>query len=96
MLKGHCDRALIPIENHYTKRTRILYDLICKYNMHIVDEVFLNINHALLAKEGTKLSDIQVIASHIQVPLSIHFDSVRFGSRGCFNVRDILLKIFQM
>eukprot|EP00210_Caulerpa_lentillifera_P007325 g7001.t1 len=66
MLRGNASLALVPIENHYTKRTRILYDLICKYDMHIVDEVFMNIEHSLLAKPGMQVSDICVISSHIQ------------------------------
>eukprot|EP00210_Caulerpa_lentillifera_P006009 g5743.t1 len=66
MLRGNSDRALVPIENHFTKRTRILYDLICKFDMHLVDEVFMNIEHSLLVKPGTHLSDINAIASHIQ------------------------------
>lgn len=70
MLKGNSDRALVPIENHYTKRTRILYNLICKYDMHIVDEVFMNIEHSLLAKPGTQIKDIHQIFSHIQVTLA--------------------------
>jgi len=71
MLKENCDRALVPIENHYTKRTRILYNLICKYDMHIVDEVFMNIEHSLLAKPGTQIKDIHQIFSHIQVTFAL-------------------------
>lgn len=67
MLRGASDRAVVPIENYITKRTRILYDLICKYDLHIVDEQFLNVQHALLAKPGTEMEDIKIITSHIQV-----------------------------
>lgn len=58
---------MIPVENFFTKRIRILYDLICKHDLHIVDERFLNVEHALLVKPDAEMNDIQVIASHIQV-----------------------------
>jgi len=62
---------LIPIENFITNRTRILYDLICKYDLHIIDEAFLKVEHALLTKPGATKEDVKVITSHIQVIPSI-------------------------
>lgn len=67
LIAGDVDRAVIPVESYYTKRIRILYDIMVQHDLHIVDEVFLNITHTLLGLEGSKLQDIKNIVSHPQV-----------------------------
>ncbi|CAD7697247.1 unnamed protein product [Ostreobium quekettii] len=63
---GDSEKAVVPIENFYTKRIRILYEVLVKYDLHIVDEVYLNICHMLLGLPGSKKEDINRIVSHPQ------------------------------
>ena len=64
--KGFCRYGILPIENSLYGSVTEVYDLMSKYNFHIARSVRIKIDHALLAKKGTKLSDIREIVSHEQ------------------------------
>ncbi len=64
--KGKCDYGILPIENSTAGSVNKVYDLMKKYNCYIVRSIRLKIDHSLLAKRGTKLSDIKEIISHEQ------------------------------
>ncbi len=64
--KGLCKYGILPIENSLHGSVTEAYDLMKKHHFHIVRSVKVKINHVLLAKPGTKLSDIKVIYSHEQ------------------------------
>ena len=64
--KGFCRYGILPIENSLYGSVTEVYDLMSRYNFHIARSIRLKIDHALLAKKGTKLSDIREIASHAQ------------------------------
>lgn len=63
---GLCRYGVIPIENSTAGSVKKVYDLMTSRNFKIVRSVRIKINHSLLAKKGTKLSDITEIFSHEQ------------------------------
>lgn len=63
---GLCQYGVLPIENSSYGSVTEVYDLMKKYRFSIVRSVRLKIDHRLLAKPGTKLSDIREIVSHEQ------------------------------
>ncbi len=64
--KGLCDFGLLPIENSSNGSVNGVYDLMSKYNFHIVRSIKLRVEHNLLALPGTKFEDIKEIISHEQ------------------------------
>ena len=63
---GDVEYGVLPIENSYYGSVVSIYNLMQHYNFYIVKSLRLRINHQLLAKPGTKLSDIKEIYSHEQ------------------------------
>ena len=63
---GLCDYGILPIENSSNGSVRATYDLLRTKNVKIVRSERLCIRHELLAKPGTKLSEITEIHSHEQ------------------------------
>ena len=64
--KKLCRYGVLPIENSTAGSVNKIYDLMAKFNFHIVRSVRIRVSHALLAKRGTNLSDIKEIYSHEQ------------------------------
>lgn len=63
---GLCEYGILPIENSTAGSVNEIYDLLVKYNVHIVRSTRVRVDHQLLAPKGTKLSDIRTIYSHPQ------------------------------
>ncbi len=63
---GMCRYGVIPIENSTAGSVKKVYDLMISRKFHIVRTVRIKVDHNLLAKPGTKLSDIREIFSHEQ------------------------------
>ncbi|MBL6991104.1 MAG: prephenate dehydratase [Bacteriovoracaceae bacterium] len=64
-LKTHkVDYGFLPIENSIVGNVNVNLDLFYKYNFQIIDEVYLPIQHCLLAHPGTKLKEIKKVYSH--------------------------------
>ena len=61
-----CESALIPIENSLAGSIHQNYDLLLRYQLHIVGEYFLRVRHCLIALPGVKKSDIKKAISHPQ------------------------------
>lgn len=61
-----CRYGILPIENSTAGSVKQVYDLMKEHNFKIVRSVRVKIDHDLLAKKGTKLSDIKEIYSHEQ------------------------------
>ena len=61
-----CKYGILPIENSTAGSVKQVYDLMKEHNFKIVRSVRVKIDHNLLAKKGTKLSDIKEIFSHEQ------------------------------
>ena len=64
--KGLCQYGILPLENSTAGSVKKVYDLMIKHNFSIVRTFRLKVDHNLLAKPGTKLSDIKEIYSHEQ------------------------------
>ena len=64
--KGLCRYGILPIENSSYGSVGAVYDLMQNYNFHIVKSLRLRVSHNLMAKAGTKLSDVIEIFSHEQ------------------------------
>lgn len=64
--KGLCEFGVLPIENSSNGSVSAVYDLMRRYRFHIVRSIRMHIDHNLLVKPGTKLSEIREIISHEQ------------------------------
>ena len=64
--KGLCQYGILPLENSTAGSVKKVYDLMISHNFSIVRAFRLKIDHNLLVKPGTKLSEIKVIYSHEQ------------------------------
>jgi prephenate dehydratase len=58
--------GVVPLENSLAGSINETYDLLAKGDAHIVGEVVVAVDHALLALPGTKLEDVTRVASHPQ------------------------------
>jgi chorismate mutase/prephenate dehydratase len=63
---GDLDFGVVPIENSLAGSIHKNIDNLNKYNLKIVGEVYLEINHCLLGLPGAKLSEIKEVYSHWQ------------------------------
>lgn len=63
---GLCRYGVLPLENSTAGSVNKIYDLMMKYNFHIVRSTRLKIDHNLLAKKGTKVEGVREIFSHEQ------------------------------
>lgn len=63
---GAARYGVVPIENSSTGGITEVYDLIHKYDCHIVGEKYVKIEHHLLALPGVSLEDIRTVYSHPQ------------------------------
>ncbi|HPZ00386.1 MAG TPA: prephenate dehydratase domain-containing protein, partial [Clostridiales bacterium] len=64
--EGLCQYGILPIENSTAGSVNEVYDLMKKHRFYIARSIKLRVDHNLLAKKGTKLSDIKEIFSHQQ------------------------------
>ena len=64
--QGLCQYGILPLENSTAGSVKKVYDLMIEHNFSIVRTFRLKIDHNLLAKPGTKISDIKEIYSHEQ------------------------------
>lgn len=64
--QGMCQYGILPIENSTAGSVKKVYDLMIQHSFSIVRTFRLKVDHNLLVKPGTKLSDIKEIYSHEQ------------------------------
>ena len=64
--KGLCEFGVLPIENSTAGTVSEVYDLMRKYDFHIVKSVKMQIDHALAVKKGVDVNKITKIISHHQ------------------------------
>lgn len=62
--KNKVKYALLPFENTIAGSVAVNYDLLLKHDVYIIAEVYLKINHFLLANKGVKINEIRKIYSH--------------------------------
>lgn len=63
---NNVDYAMIPIENSLGGSLHINYDLLLKYDLKIIAEYNLPINHCLLVHPDSSFNEIEYITSHPQ------------------------------
>ena len=63
---GEVEYGVLPIENSSYGSVVSVYNLMQHYNFYIVKSLRLRINHKLLAKPGTRMSQVKEIFSHEQ------------------------------
>ena len=63
---GLCAYGIVPLENSSAGSVTQIYNLMSEHKFSIVRSTKMQIQHNLLAKKGTKLSDIKEIFSHPQ------------------------------
>ncbi|MBP1588512.1 MAG: bifunctional chorismate mutase/prephenate dehydratase [Clostridia bacterium] len=64
--KGLCRYGVVPVENSTAGSVNSVYDLMMHHRFYIVRSIRVKIDHNLLVKPGTKLSDVREIYSHEQ------------------------------
>ncbi len=64
--KGEVEFGVVPIENSLEGSVHLAQELLIKEDVKIYSEITLEINHCLLALEGTTLGDIDEVISHPQ------------------------------
>ena len=61
---GKADYAVLPIENSLAGSIEENFDLLSEYNVAIIGEQILKVDHALLGIKGSKIQDIKTVYSH--------------------------------
>ena len=64
--KGKADYGMVALENSTAGGVSDTYDLMGKYDLHIVKRVSIPINHVLAMKKGGDISKLTIILSHEQ------------------------------
>lgn len=66
VLAQEATTAMLPVENALAGTVAQSYELLMEHDLRIQGEVILHVRHALLAPQGTRLSDLQRVRSHPQ------------------------------
>ena len=61
---GKADYAVLPIENSLAGSIEENFDLLSEYNVAIVGEQILKVEHALLGVKGATIEDVKTVYSH--------------------------------
>jgi chorismate mutase/prephenate dehydratase len=64
--EGSADFAVLPIENSSAGVVSEIYDLLVEFENYIVGEQIIEIEHCLMATQGTRIEDITTVYSHPQ------------------------------
>ncbi|MDO4339396.1 MAG: prephenate dehydratase [Eubacteriales bacterium] len=63
---GRADYAVLPIENSTAGIVADIYDLLTEYELYIVGEQLLPVDHVLLGVPGASMEDVREVYSHPQ------------------------------
>ncbi len=64
--EGRASHGVLPMENSIGGSIHRNYDLLVEHELPIVGEIELPVDHCLLARPGTRLSDLTAVYSHPQ------------------------------
>ena len=62
---GRADLAMLPVENTTYGRVADIHRLLPESSMHIIDEAFVRVRIALMAKPGITLNQIKHVRAHL-------------------------------
>ncbi|WP_407494494.1 prephenate dehydratase [Pseudooceanicola sp. MF1-13] len=65
VLDGTADLAMLPVENSTYGRVADIHSLLPKSGLNIIDEAFVRVRIALMAKPGVTLNDIKSVRAHL-------------------------------
>ena len=63
--EGRADLAMLPVENTTYGRVADIHRLLPESGMHIIDEAFVRVRIALMAKPGATLAQIKHVRAHL-------------------------------
>ena len=63
--EGRADLAMLPVENTTYGRVADIHRLLPESGLHIIDEAFVRVRIALMARPGVALSDIKHVRAHL-------------------------------
>lgn len=63
--EGRADLAMLPVENTTYGRVADIHRLLPESGMHIIDEAFVRVRIALMAKPGVTLDQIKHVRAHL-------------------------------
>ncbi|MFW9844351.1 MAG: prephenate dehydratase [Candidatus Thorarchaeota archaeon] len=58
--------GVVPVENSIEGNVSQVFDLLLEYDLKVIGELFLRIEHVLIANPGTEIENIKVVYSHPQ------------------------------
>ena len=80
VLGGLSDFGILPIENSTAGSVNEIYDLLVKYDVHIVRSTRVKVDHQLLGARGMKVENVKTIYTHPQaIQQCSHFLSALKG-----------------
>ena len=62
---GRADLAMLPVENSTYGRVADMHRLLPSSGLHIIDETFVRVRIALMARPGTPLDQIKTVRAHL-------------------------------
>ncbi|MEX0283235.1 MAG: prephenate dehydratase [Paracoccaceae bacterium] len=62
---GAADLAMLPIENTTYGRVADIHRLLPESGLHVVDEAFVRVRIALMARPGVALEDVKTVRAHL-------------------------------
>jgi len=71
--------GLVPVENSQSGSILETYDLVLEYPVRVVGECYWRVDHCLLARPGSRLSDIRRVHSHSQALMQCEAYIARHG-----------------
>jgi 3-deoxy-7-phosphoheptulonate synthase len=93
---GGCDFGVIPLENSLAGSVHENYDLLLEYDMRIIGEITLRIQHNLIGHPGAHVDDIRRVYSHPQVFQQCKQFLERHGSWDLVSVTDTARAVRQI